>query len=166
MNELAASELRLDSPAKTIAVAMILKHQCRRGGTERFRCNERALPGEEIIERRIKRAGGMRHAHREKAGVFDFAILEPIAAHPLRQERFDMFVAGRVEAQRVEYVVAQIGLVALSGQTFDDMAEDHIGAVVVFEGAAGRKIERPVFGERDQFARAAIKASFLREKMW
>ena len=76
-----------------------------------------------------------------------------------------MFIAGVAQAQRIENVFAHIGFIALPGQKLDDVAEDHVAAVVVFEGAAGRKIERHIFGERDDFARAAVAPRFLREEM-
>ena len=56
-------------------MAVILEHQRGRGRAERLRRDKRALPREQIVERRIDCAGGMRHAHREKAGVLDLAVL-------------------------------------------------------------------------------------------
>ncbi len=99
----------------------------------------------------------MRHAHREKGGVFEAAVLEAIAAGAKRNDRLVVIIACIGEAERAQNMLGNIIFVSHAAQKLEHMAEDDIAAIVVFELRARRKGERRVAGQRDDLLRRVLE---------
>src|SRR5260370_31307964 len=98
----------------------------------------------------MDRALPVRDAHMDETGILETVFAGHVSGGPVRNDRSIGIVAGILHSQGREDILPYELLVAISGDFFDQMTEQHISGIAVLPLLARLEIKRLVAEARHQ----------------